>query len=746
MPRKPFSFLDPPLTQPYAAGEDNRHLPAMPLLSGQDAINSLVGYYPSARKMDRLVNPHTYQRPEGTRMTTMPNTKVALLLKTARDKRRRDFLATLDPAKSLLVSGFLVKCSNAKYDEDATLTACFQAASLHPAIAMEFEKCGFTKEAENWFGRGMSNAGNFLKGLGTSLAGGVGRVAGGIGQLGGRATDAVGLTSNATGTADAFANEMQAATQSGLATAFGGLTDQDPSQVAKSWSKTPGYERTQSVPEMRQRHLRQLHAGGNGGVAGGAYTTLNAIGDTAMEMVPTAGASALPGAASLGKALPAAAQYGKGLQKTMLGIQGLNSPVGEAAFGTALPALRDASSLGDAAGRTIGGLSDYQQGAINPGQAVGFVGHTGTPDGEMLVQLHDGRQVPEGQVNAATGLGPQAPPDRVEQFNAQQAGQSAPAPTNQAQLDKQRMKTPPPAQANAAQPAAPSQPATPQPGQQQAAAGEPQQPKSWTDYVPYWSQIQGLVQQAPEQAKEFYDQASTHIKAAFGNEAAQAELANVAKGGDLSPAAQQDVAKKVMQETGDEKTTMGILGNMGGWEKLALFGGLGLGALGLVQAMSGDGGIGGWLMTILGLGAAGFAAGNAGLLGEGAQQLTQGIGEQAGNMTSGLFGPGESGEQKSPLAGGADSFMKKYGPTALKWMPDSLSTPALKYLAEQNPELASKLDMATGNSNVVGNLLGFGGGLTGYTDNALAQYGFKTPEQQEDLFRRWSLMRQSGAQ
>lgn len=148
MPKVPFSHLTPsPKPGASAVGESGYHLPLMPFLSGQEAVDSLIGYYPSKRRMDSALNPHTYQKPQGVRSTTMPNTKVASLLKAAKLARRARRLAEIDPAKSQLVAGFITKCAEAGYGYNELADACAAAMASHPAIADEFEKCGFIKQA-----------------------------------------------------------------------------------------------------------------------------------------------------------------------------------------------------------------------------------------------------------------------------------------------------------------------------------------------------------------------------------------------------------------------------------------------------------------------------------------------------------------------------------------------------------------------------------------------------------------------
>jgi len=404
-----------------------------------------------------------------------------------------------------------------------------------------------------------------------------------------------------------------------------------------------------------------------------------------------------------------------------LTMQAFNSPVGEMAFSTVPGAMTNAETTGELLTQPITNLQSYQEGSTSPNQAVGYAGRD-PETGEMHVQLHDGRVVPEASMNDQL-KGPAAPPDRVEQQDmakAQQPTAQQPAPT---------------------------------PGEAGPGAAETQ--ASVLDKLPFMADIKKAVAGAPEWAQEQYDAVSNKAQELFGgNDEIKAMAESVANGGPLPPGAEAQVGQKVIDEVQDPQQAQGLLDGMTGWEKLGLFGGLGLGAVGLITAMSGEGGFGGWLMTILGLGAAGYAAGNAGMLGEGVQGMTQGINDQVGGMVGGLFGPGESGEQQPPESPGmlsnlksqATDGMASMAPQVLRHLPDAVAGPMLEQYAASNPEIAKKLDMATGHSGLGGNIMGWAGGLMGMDEKQMAEAGFTTPEQQEDLLRRWALMREGQKQ
>jgi len=74
-----YSLLGKMRETPYAIGErgPNSTVPLMPMLTGQDAVDSLRGYYPMKRQ-DSLLGAH---RPmiSGPRATNYPGTKMAKL-------------------------------------------------------------------------------------------------------------------------------------------------------------------------------------------------------------------------------------------------------------------------------------------------------------------------------------------------------------------------------------------------------------------------------------------------------------------------------------------------------------------------------------------------------------------------------------------------------------------------------------------------------------------------------------------
>lgn len=97
---------------------------------------------------------------------------------------------------------------------------------------------------------------------------------------------------------------------------------------------------------------------------------------------------------------------------------------------------------------------------------------------------------------------------------------------------------------------------------------------------------------------------------------------DVAGGGGAPPDIVAQNQDTLVNQLG-EKDAFAALREMTPWQHLLLWGGVSIGAIGLLGAMSEDGDMGDWLMTLLGLGAAAGTAAHAGLLGPGAQQFTQ---------------------------------------------------------------------------------------------------------------------------
>ena len=236
---------------------------------------------------------------------------------------------------------------------------------------------------------------------------------------------------------------------------------------------------------------------------------------------------------------------------------------------------------------------------------------------------------------------------------------------------------------------------------------------------------------------------STHVESETG----AAQIAKAQQTGDieLTPEQQATAAAemaKSMPEGTPPKDIWDKINDMSWPEKLGLGLGLGAGVMGLVQAMTG-GGMGSWLMGLLGMGGAAMLAGNAGLLGQDAQGMTQGLTDTVTNGFSGLFGPGESGEQTPPASLGSVAgfdITPERVETALPYLmklPESMKVNALKALGTSHPGLAKQLNQASG-ANGHG-LTSFLGDMTNETNRRMSAAGIKGNENQQELLRLWQL-------
>lgn len=108
------------------------------------------------------------------------------------------------------------------------------------------------------------------------------------------------------------------------------------------------------------------------------------------------------------------------------------------------------------------------------------------------------------------------------------------------------------------------------------------------------------------------------------------QLTALSRGGQPSPDVIAGAGNQLQRQGHPPQSIPGILQGMDAGQHMLLWGGLGLGAIGLISAMSGQGGVLPWLLTTLGLGVAGGTAANAGMFGQGAQQGVQSLLQRAG--------------------------------------------------------------------------------------------------------------------
>lgn len=652
-------------------------------------------------------------------------------------RRQLEILAGIDPSHSHFVTGFFTKCAQSGRTPIEALREASMACDVHPAIAREFAKCGFSADvrlksagvldnagaAIKGFGsnlwnegrqnlaQGLTNANNGITGFGTTMAGGIGRVGGLIGQGVGRATDATGLTTGWTEGADAFSKEMTDATHSGLATMGAGLTGNKPEDVAASFRRH-GLTGAQSVDNMRGRHIEQLHDS-NGAQRASAYSQMAQERQQAatpaerdalrirheqtrneLDHNPAAGAyNTLMNWSDTGLQAATTARVTRGLGPAVQGLA-TSVPVMRGAGGDAFMSAESivtnpTGSVGNLPAGFAQNLPSYQQGAMNPRAPVGQVGSM-DQTGEQIKQLADGRTVGESQIDA-TGLGPKNPA-----FNPETAQQANSAP----------------------------QQAPPEQGHELRQK--------------YLAAHQQVAQQAPEQAAAAVEQAGQQITPVLQSPEGKQVVDAVTQTGQ-APAEIAAVGKqKLTEEIGDPEAAETLFSQMSPWEHVGLWGGLGMGALGLINAMSGEGGIGSWMMSLLGLGAAGLTAANAGMFGGDAQEMAGGVVQGGKDLAGGVSdlatGSGVTGE------------VPGYVKTMLQGMdhvPDAAIKPMLQMYADSNPDVAKQLDRASGHGSWGNSFMSFMGDISGQKDRLMEQKLGLNPEQNKRLLQLWKQIQDS---
>lgn len=729
----PFSMLGAPSAKPTAVGESGYHLPMMPLLSGQDAVDSLVGYYPK-RRMDSKLNPHTYQNPTTVRSTTMPNTKTAEELWRGYATIK---LASLDLTKSDLARGFIEKCAAADLDPQATYDAVVDAMQLHPTVAEEFEKCGMEKKAIG------SGNGLFLPGVTP------GNNTGFVNSPKSPATPTPKLTSPPmsspsraalltgswkkppvaakpptpapTPTPSPPAQQQyppnyvpppdrsvlgQGLTNSGnvlkggvtslasgLGTA-GGLLGQAVGHSTDWLGMTDGWG--ESADNFTSQMMDNVHSGVGTAWAGvtnddpqlvawrmrqGGYTNAKPVDQMRQDHLrqlhegngvdlplvghvsPEAAGGFYSGATRTGDTAAQMAVGGRMFGNTGMAIPAYLGTPGELP-GAIAETVTKSKSLGEMPGNLATNMPSIREGMTHPDEVIW--GGWDPKTGEETIHTHDGRTLPATQMGE-NGRAPRMSPD--------------------------------------GRPALPEAP-------------------SVLTGVPAFSEMKDFVAQAPEQAKGFFDQAVGQIKDFFSSPDAQSEIAGAMKTGQLGPAGERGALTALTQEGFDWDTATQLYGKMSLPEKIGLWGGVGIAGLGLINAMAGGNGLASILMTLLGLGTAGFSAGMGGLLDQGSKDFTQGV-------SNAVTGPET---QQLP------DMVKSHLPKVLQ-LPDAALLPMLQQLPSMSPDVAKQLDQAAGVGSWGNSALGWFGDVTGMRQNKMQQALGLNPEQQDRLLRLWTQMR-----
>jgi hypothetical protein len=187
-----------------------------------------------------------------------------------------------------------------------------------------------------------------------------------------------------------------------------------------------------------------------------------------------------------------------------------------------------------------------------------------------------------------------------------------------------------------------------------------------------------------------------------------------AETGQIPPQVTQQAAERLTNMGHDPRSAMEIVRGMDTGSQFLMAAGLGLGAIGLISALSGQGGPMAFIMAALGLGTAAGTAAHGGVFGRGPQQMVQGL---LGGITGGGRG---LGELTNHLLSG------------------NLSPEAWNYVFRQLPQDAqSQLDMAVGHGGMGNQFASWVGNTFGQTQRGLADLGITDPQRQEALLNAW---------
>lgn len=644
-------------------------------------------------------------------------------------------LAQLQIENSGLIQGFLTKCAEAAYSPKQTLDALYDAARVSPHIAAEFAACGLQKRAfgspgmvagmaeaaklpnTNWppdppklpstYKPGPSSPSPSILGSAWSgfkqgipkaparwydtmkhiTAGGVAATHGameyGAGVVGKKLAPAAGYFGKSPDQIQTYTDGWNELQNQGATNVNAGLKDLSHVANPDNFAATsPTSNPLATVARGNQQQAWQRQMGFN--IAAGAHGMANGI---VREVPPL-----IVG----GKFLRAAG----GALKSIPGVTGAVSKVAPyIGYGSS------AAYAGDLAQPIVNGIAGTNpNGTAKLPVSLGAVAdHVGAAFGSQDPQL-----------DAPTAAGPDqqavAPP--VPPPQAQNS-----APSRGAFITQGTTSAPPTAVPAAPQPPAaqpPMGPATPPPPaavstQPQAAPGTqpPEKPPSVIEQDPGFEAVSGLVQQDPEQATALGEKAMKQVSGAVTTAAGATELEALKKSGKLTPQGQQQATDALAGEGRyDWGQAAETVKNMDGWEQLGLWGGIGMAGLGLLHALSGGGGVGSLLMGALGLGAAGFTLGQAGLFGQQGKDITAGLTDAAGSMfgqqspeaaPAGTAPP--TGEQPGMMASAVEIMQNPAAaiPKAVASLPEQPNTATrtiLRTLAAADPAKAKRMDDA----------------------------------------------------
>lgn len=270
----------------------------------------------------------------------------------------------------------------------------------------------------------------------------------------------------------------------------------------------------------------------------------------------------------------------------------------------------------------------------------------------------------------------------------------------------------------------PAQPTDPQPGEAQ--------PSVPTPLDDFFGKAKEFAQQMPEQAGKMMSEMQTKMTGIVQGAGKQfADM--IAKTGEVPPEVEQGSIQPLVEKMGLEGATAAHAA-MDPWQKYALWGGIGVAGLGLVNAMTGNGGIGSWIMSLLGAGAAGLAAAHGGMFGEGAKGTAEGVVQGGKDLVAGVQG----GMNSEPIADWKQKALQMVISDTT-----GIGQAALGRYADANPDVAKQLDQAAGTGSWGNSALSFIGDISGQKDRIMQERLGLTPEQNQQLLQMWKRYRDS---
>ncbi len=348
------------------------------------------------------------------------------------------------------------------------------------------------------------------------------------------------------------------------------------------------------------------------------------------------------------------------------------------------------------------------------------------------------RLPPAAQMPTPAPAGPQSAQPAQPAQPAPAAQPGAPTPESGVATSPTPPPTPPPMSPVPAPASSPTPGAgrgQPSPPASATVAGNAEPATPDTQAKPNWWDNYGItdmIEASGEAAGEMFNKAGDYVKNIFSGSEGQAVLEEAQAGG-LSEVNQKKAFANAENEVGFE-AAKNMWGQMTPWDHALLWGGAGIGILGLVNAMTGEGGIGSWIMGILGLLGAAVPLARHGVFGQGAQQLTSGLSDM-GQQSLGI-GSGSpeavADEKGSPFAkhmGGALSLLT--GAVGEEDANKILMSAINQYASPEQQQMLNRGAGVGGFGNMAMSWLG---DLTGKTNRRMQdQYGF-SPEQQEQIF------------